>query len=156
MSYNKQLVNISQIPARTQLLKELGEPYKLEIIGVFKFLGPMMEDRAIPLHRLTYRDRVVLEKAYHKTSCDYDDFIESFVFSKDTAPNLNSWQTVEVIEIHEEEEENEEEKEESNPHCPWGLFSIEEERRRDMRSCDYEPESRSCTRKCEKLLGKSS
>jgi len=103
MSWNKATANCSEVDAIIKVLKELGVPFEVQVIGSVRdmSLGASYEDHPVmrPLRRLSYANKVVLEKIHRTWDCDEDDTICSVSFDADKEPQ--DWKT-EDWEIDEE------------------------------------------------------
>lgn len=92
MSWDKNTIIISKVPAVKETLEHLGVPYKISTIGSFKGRGlnddTYMENLDIlyELLRLEYKDRVILEYAELDADCDTDDIVASQEFDLKDEP----------------------------------------------------------------------
>ena len=81
MSWNKNTVTLSFVDATIKVLRDLGVPYSLSVIGKVKGIGLNDDDKPYELQRLAYSQVVILERMERTTDCDTDDIITSTRFS---------------------------------------------------------------------------
>ena len=89
MSWNKNTMNISELPATIKVLEEMNIPYTKTVIGTVVGLGlndDYSESREYVLHKLEYKDVVILEQMVRTTDCDTDDWVQSARFKKGEEP----------------------------------------------------------------------
>jgi len=84
MSWNKNTVSYSEINATITVLKELGQEYKLTILGTVPGHGSNDEYKSkYDIRKLEYKDTVIIEQMKRHFDCDSDDIIISFRFTGD-------------------------------------------------------------------------
>jgi hypothetical protein len=99
MSWDKNTLNFSVINATLDILRDLGEPFVLSIIGNVMGNGindeewtkdedgdPYPQLKYYPIHRLEYKNTVILEQIQRTQDCDCNDTIISFKFKKEEEP----------------------------------------------------------------------
>ena len=90
MSWNKATVNYSKVDTIIDVLKELGIPFEVQVIGSVRdmSLDASYEDHPVlcSLRRLSYANKVVLEKMHRTWDCDADDTIISVSFDASKEP----------------------------------------------------------------------
>jgi len=109
MSWNKNTINRSTVDGTISVLKNLGTPYKVTILGRVMGLGLnddiFQEDIKGMLHReskhyeirkLKYKDVIILEKMVRSGDCDADDYIVSYEFKINNVPK--NWKIEETNE----------------------------------------------------------
>jgi hypothetical protein len=78
MGWDKNTVVHSSIDSTISTLKDLNEPYTLEVLGYVSGRGYNDYDgKQYPIRRLTYKNTTIQEIMQYNYDCDADDYLKS-------------------------------------------------------------------------------